>query len=819
MNSVRDSIEKLYSDRSLSENERSVCGLIVAAIDNSIISSGKELGDGYFSFTLDIGGGKRAEYEVRIGANPSRATHPTAERAIRASEFVDMLISIMDREHNCYVVQSVDVRRPSCDEVKKRVFRNRPVTVTENTSMGGASSYFRAASEYDLQVEIIASIGNAFKRMSDYLSVRIDNNNNVTYSHKPFKCNNYFKGDGIPDGFDIERAQEQIDNICKIVGGDISVAEGAGTDVLLNRNLNNQAMLDAFLRSEDSEFSKFLNEISGKETVTVGQISITPTSVLASAIPEMEFIYDVSENGSEPVQLSLIWSHESGALTADSLLYIVTDADGNFRGLSYNSDEGKRESFEAQDDLVVANKIINGRCEPLGLTFPIDNKNTSYKGVTACAAKVSGSNAYGTDRYYYLSETKIIDGGVYLKAECKKCGLKGEEHWSGKMEKAAIVKRTQGGSAPVFTRNALIFNSGLSMHKCETCGCAIYSLENSTYGRYIASTEMLDGSHYCGACGTTVMRNGIKAKRVDGVIRSSESLERGNLYANVDAKGEYLKPEDGGNVFECANCHETVYFNKNEPYNCEVCGEHLCKLCATSKGGAYSVLGKTVFDTQLHFCSSCPTDEKSAPITKNEANKGKRLFKVADADGTPCTVIDSASEPDRIFNCPVCKKETYFDENEEHYARCGCCNRVLHKKCAEDLPVNKWKMSFCPECEAIRRTPKYRDELMKTEADIVALRKERNDIIRVKRELDEGWPAEVRKDIKRYLPYMSISDIRSVKKAIKTNDPELGIRVVVKNSAINNTGAKLEYSITVNGTSTLYDFVYINGKISYGGKR
>ena len=147
----------------LTEEERQIFALINAAKEEALITEYNDDGE-YISCNLD-----GAHYEICLGFNPS-PEHPYAERAIRASRFVTRLMDKIKRDYSCYFVYLENDFYPNESLLKDKLNASRSLKITEIDAPkeeDASSDCF--VSSYEIEVEIVATVGETYERMVDFL--------------------------------------------------------------------------------------------------------------------------------------------------------------------------------------------------------------------------------------------------------------------------------------------------------------------------------------------------------------------------------------------------------------------------------------------------------------------------------------------------------------------------------------------------------------------------------------------------------------------------------------------------------------------------
>ena len=93
--------------------------LLIKAQDAEVIKiESPEGNDDYVTFSMRTGEGKGKQYQLCFTGNPDN-DHRMAERAMRASDGVMDIQSMIDSSFNCFAVSMANIKPPSGDELRK----------------------------------------------------------------------------------------------------------------------------------------------------------------------------------------------------------------------------------------------------------------------------------------------------------------------------------------------------------------------------------------------------------------------------------------------------------------------------------------------------------------------------------------------------------------------------------------------------------------------------------------------------------------------------------------------------------------------------
>ena len=763
----------------LTEEERQIFALINAAKEEALITEYNDDGE-YITCNLD-----GAHYEICLGFNPS-PEHPYAERAIRASRFVTRLMDKIKRDYSCYFVYPENDFYPNESILKDKLNASRSLKITEIDAPNeeeASSDCF--VSSYEIEVEIVATVGETYERMVDFLRVEI-NGSNTVYTHKHIDSPKVFTKNIAPE--EMAKARKRAKEILNLVLDGQYPGKRKDENI---RKKNIQQMLNTLAKAKDSRFRGFLDRVSGKDS-KVGQISVKPCSVLIDAIEEKKFVYRVS-CGNETGDLSVIWRSGTEEFKEDTDLYLHITPRGEFVGLKNTKNLHPINNFNF---LVLAHKATLQDDEiiisPDKWTLKEDYKDH----ITNYAVPVERD---GVITYFFNQYAVKIDGKWRLKLDCKKCELAEDYHYYKDLSQEYYLKdgKIQFGS---------VYTAGAQSFTCETCFKTIYCYDDE-YPEYYQSHTLLDGKHYCSECTDTIRIGNLIYKKTDGVANGKRT---GTVYARVDGN-EFVPIEEDGNVFICSNCGKTVLYDKLiENKCCNVCHSHICSDCAENADSDH--IRQKVLNTGSLSCSYCAS---GASIWQESGKKFAELYKVEDENGEEQFVLDNTLYPELVFHCAECGKPRYFDKrNSNKHKKCSSCGRLVCSTCTDKCFTDGGLgLTYCPDC-ASRLDEKYKAERNSAEDNFQNAKKYETRINHSKVKANNELKKHFIKNINKYLPYISMADRKIIRNGIKKNTDEFRINCISLSVLEKSTNYKFTLSVT---GGKAYLFFLMKNKLTYGG--
>ena len=718
------------------KDEQVIASLILECIKHKILTDCSNDPNGrFFRFRF---WNELPEYEIYFGALDKRlkiTEHSGAERAIRASEFVTNLLKIIDTYYNCYIVPSDKIDPPANSTISKYIGHYPSMVLIDESKTRDGVTYSEDNISHELEVRIIAKIGNKYKRIIEVVTVQKNANGELS-----FKDSNYSR-DGLPAFTDStkgnigdlaqnERERERARTLFELItGSDRNNFHETDKDRLAKKAENSRKILEALAASENSEFHKFITELGSKSSA-VGQINVIPTSLFVGAAKEKTYYYVIHDEKGKKFEFALTWNQSAESFTDETPLYILPADDGSFMGLTYaktikkeNGEERSLEAFEpGKDKIVLAHVIENGAPKAVCATVlhPENNPTVhSYKGVSNFAVSISKHSNSEDKNYvsccYLKSEVINVDGGFYLKNDCAECQYSKTLHWRGNLEKHNFI------NSELCLQNGLIYlaspRATMKKRFCDCCETEYYAEDGMRYTDYKIAKTLLDGKIACDNCYraggspfTTSKLGDIKLVEAFLDKKKISPSPDGRIFAKL-VGGRLKEFNRGGNVFECSACKRLIYPNRYSGVStCEICGNLLCMECKASFESNV-VLASDLSSAPLRFCPSCPT-ENTPGVT------GARIFDNAREANTKTKIkgriyVDPA-KTDRAYHCGFCG-ELVFDRTTPK--KCDCCGRLIEASCYKNIrPVNE--MRLCLLCSIQTTTGAKKDVVAQQRSEI-----------------------------------------------------------------------------------------------------
>ncbi len=759
-------INKLISIRGNSEatpDEREIVDMIIAALDQGILSNAsRALNERYFVFIFsDEYKGRRGEYEVCFLLNPDKKAHPRAERAIKASDFVERLTTVIKLEYNCFIVPSAVEVLPQ-NVIKSRFFPTQQVEVTLSGEIdGGSRSAVPDNSLFELEVDIIANRNQKCKIINDTIVARmttVNGKSTLSFEHAMIDHRATDNKLIISDN-DIKLSVQQANKLFKLINGDDMPEE--------RRSENKIKILEALQSSDRSEFSKYLRAPeSGGENM--GQIRIRPHSIFINAITQRTYQYKITEDG-DSYYLNITWDKKSDEFDMNTPLYVVAK-NGKFEGFTSQNIGGRLETYRKGDRLVPYYSIKKGKSVCEGITLIPQAGNAPYKSVNEIdlCLVTKASDGYKTFVYYLKDDVTLINNEAYITEDCEKCAYDEDLYWKGDLTEESVSFVSKTGKTLKSGKVNKKYKADKAMaRRCAYCGNT-YIADNKRYQDYSDNHRLIDGTIYCDNCkkDKIVTVSGKRRLLIDDVTHS-QSRSSGKLYAIVDSTKKLISPAAGGNTFTCGDCKKTIWYVQGQDYVCDCCGTRLCYSCKFSSKG-----NKVVYDParqeKVFTCNSCP-DPGDATALVNGMPIKKIVYPVLSEDGKEKkNILDDAKSPQYIYHCGICREEVFYNPNNPKHRECECCGRYIDPKCFMLLkPTPHINKKLCLDCQRKLSGGDYLTSLDKYRSEIKALTDQREYIQRIETELKNGWSRRVLGDINRYLPYLGFFDRVRIKKLIK----------------------------------------------------
>ena len=755
---------------SMTAEEREIATLIDAALQQEILAKAERYGSTpYFEFTLRA---SEKKFTVCFGCDPDRAQYPRAERALRASRFVDGLLNIVNTAYNCYAAVPQQIKPPARTNVRDRIFgSDSDIVLGEGKAQSrDAQDAVKYRTAYELEMVVVVAFGNKYERINECVTVELDAQDNATYTYgsitqktisRNMPLSEAQKADSIRDANHI-RAKVQ--------------SEG-----------EKKKILEA-LALEDSRFRRFMDSLADSDSKFIGQVDIYPCFVFVDAIPERTFLYDVTEGGQTAKELLRITWNKAPRKFSGAPLYIHTAKSGEeirFDGLTHDSRGGTLDgkelpTFDPADRLILVYgyDARSRSMVPGGLSLlPDDLDQPSYKGMTDWGVPVDGVSAdlVGANGVkeaqgyrYYRSETVVVEGKRYLKEDVGTCAYTGKPTWKGALTAFDVDFLNEKGE---FVKGRIDRSLVHDKNKraCEYCRKDFtFFAEDDRYAVYRKSKKYLlwDGTCKCPKCKEgSVITEGSRTKRK--LIKALDPMEAETrqVYALWDVDKDAPVPiYPDGNVYRCAHSGKYIYYGNDKPgvkqYEaCPTCGQTLSvkSYKELEKANMRQINGKL-------YCGACLK------------GRGRKLYEdVYLPNGQKGVLVDLIKDPVSLVTCE-CGKLLYKQAPGFPECECeGCTGEVyLCTTCWSKRPRSKFlhDKRLCDACAAYERNhagllKEEQEREAKAREEAVAIRGRRQEEERHYKTVADDWVQTVWEEMDKYLPHLSFADALYVRRAHK----------------------------------------------------
>lgn len=599
---------------------KNITELIEAAEAAGIVSSLKREGR-YISFAIDSAGGKR-HYELCLEGDPS-AEHPSAERAMRASDAVMDIYTRLNETYNCFAVSMANIEPPTGAELARILGVDSSVKVSE--PRGEAVDRFSGEVTHMIQVVIDIFIG-------DSIYDTVIDNVYVNCHTDPVSGGRVclFKSAG-------EKVFDTNETVLDKKGDTIEADKMAARTLLselTGKNVSRtyQGVLKALSEDKASNFYKYLDGVAKtKPRMPVGRIEMRIRSLYLGAEKVKQFVYTLSSRDGYSQDVKLFWNKSSRLYDKGDKLYLITEGE-RFVGVTCERPEAGAVEFKR--DVIYAKTPAMGedgkyRLEPI--FFP--RSMLKVRGCEYCHGSYYASDA--TDRAYRECFT-LLDGSH----GCEVCT---HENYTVKRNRkkykyrARAKRLSDAVSGGFFTEYEEIggdvlvdIEKGGNAFKCSHCGLFVY--KNTNIKNEDIHTCEICGEYVCNECYREMSisyraYNGTGADLPDVVFCNTcakdetveyndETLKLYTAYTDYTESEECFVLDDAersetGSLELCGECGKYIYTAKvpmPEDGRCVKCGAYLGRGCLEVARGR--------LDNGNSLCGACMNLLKNQDLRK-----------------------------------------------------------------------------------------------------------------------------------------------------------------------------------------------------------
>ena len=446
--------------------------LIYAAKEAGIVSELSQSGK-YISFAL-LGEGKgKRRYELCLEGDPDEG-HPTAERAMRASDALIELDLRLGGTYNCFAVSMANIEPPTGVELARMLGVGAGVRVSE--PKGEAVDRFSGEVTHMIQVVIDIFIGDStYDTVIDNVYVNCQDDLASGGKICLFKSAGetvFDTGDTVLDkkGISIEEDKRAARALL-----------GQLTGKHISRTY--QGVLKALSEDKGSNFYKYLAGVAKtKPKMPVGRIEMRIRSLYLGAERVKQFIYTLTSRDGYSQDVKLFWNKSSTSLGKDDALYLIKEGE-SFVGITCERpDKG---AVEFKRDVICAKTPVcadDGKYRLESRFFP--RSMLKVRSCEYCPQSYYASDA--TDKLYREGFT-LLDGTHACEA-CNHENMTVTRRNRKRFKYRTRAKRfSDGALGELFTEYEYVggdslvnIKNGGNAFLCSHCGLYIYRNEKTS---------------------------------------------------------------------------------------------------------------------------------------------------------------------------------------------------------------------------------------------------------------------------------------------------------------------------------------------------
>ena len=597
--------------------------LIDAASEAGLIKNVKTDGSGkYLGFEMD-----GRDYELCLNGNPDHASHPRAERALRASDAVIDLFSKIDHSYNCFAVSMSSIEAPTAEGLRSMLKIPRNVKVSEPREQTKKSF---SGITHMLEVIIDIFIGNDVNGtvVDRVFAEKVSNR----FIFRRAKEDEFSYDADVIRNFDSKKAGDAARKLLGDLGRVDELGRVKKDDNSKKMGMTYKLILKALAEDPDSEFSKFMEGVRARHQTNgaqsnnggnIGRIEMRFNSLYVGAERVKRFVYTLTPRGEDPVEYVLDWGKPVGVGEAREL-YVLVDG-GEYVGatsippMNAEGEIDKTMKIADGDGLIFGYLPRKGKGGVLSLRsgFVPEKKYKSRRRV--CPWCLCTYYAELEEHARYREQYPLLDRENHNEYGCEKCCVEGKTVSRGFLdyEYKTNIKTTDGKRrGAMFTRvdkNGITISleNGGNVFSCSNCGDLICHEPHST------NPVVCDlcGGFVCGSC-AKAMKSGVykeknnnhnpvfcsKCEGAKSVHYKKKELKVYKAYRPDEKEIVYVLDSptlnEESHLEKCSECDKLIYTDgASVTQRCERCGmyagdkcypknvssrfggAHVCKLC------------------------------------------------------------------------------------------------------------------------------------------------------------------------------------------------------------------------------------------------